>query len=66
MAKILTNTLKDKDPKIRISAAKALGEIGNEDAIKPLSTLLADDNWNVRKMGEQSLNKINPKWMDLL
>jgi HEAT repeat protein len=56
--------LKENDDKIRLSAVKALGEIGNKDAIKPLIEILGDDNWDVKKEVENSLNRINPDWME--
>ena len=56
--------LKETDDKIRLSAVKALGEIGNKDAIKPLIEILGDDNWDVKKEVENSLNRINPDWME--
>lgn len=56
--------LKENDDKIRLSAVKALGEIGNKDAIKPLVEILGDDNWDVKKEVENSLNRINPDWME--
>jgi HEAT repeat protein len=56
--------LKENDDKIRISAIKALGEIGHMDAIKPLIEILGDDNWDIKKEVENSLNRINPNWME--
>jgi HEAT repeat protein len=56
--------LKENDDKIRLSAVKALGEIGNKDAIKPLIEILGDDNWDIKKEVENSLNLINPDWME--
>ncbi len=56
--------LKETDDKIRLSAIKALGEIGNKDAIKSLIEILGDDNWDVKKEVENSLNRINPDWME--
>ena len=58
--------LKENDDKIRLSAVKALGEIGKKDAIKHLVELLGDDNWDVKKAVENSLNRINPDWMEEL
>ena len=58
--------LKETDDKIRLSAVKALGEIGNKDAIKPLIEILGDDNWDLKKEVENSLNRINPDWMEEL
>lgn len=61
-----TQLLKENDDKIRLSAIKALGEIGNKDAIKPLIETLGDDNWDIRKEVENALNQIDPDWMSYL
>jgi HEAT repeat protein len=55
--------LEDNDPKIRIAAAKALGQIRNKDALEPLAKSLWDDDWNVRKEVEVALNRIDPNWL---
>ena len=55
--------LKDKDPKIRIASAKALGQMRNREALEALSNSLWDDNWEVRKEVEGALNKIDPNWL---
>ena len=55
--------LEDNDPKIRIAAAKALGQIGNNDALEPLAKSLWDDDWNVRTEVEAALNRIDSKWL---
>lgn len=60
----LTNLLKDPDSKIRLSAARALGELGDMKAVMPLVNALGDDDWNVRKEIENSLNLIEPDWMN--
>ena len=58
--------LKEHDAKIRLSVAKALGEIGNKDAIKSLIAAIHDDNWDVRKEIESSLSKLDKDWMSHL
>jgi len=40
----LVSTLSDKDPDIKMRAAKSLGEIGDERALEPLKVLLKDKN----------------------
>ena len=58
--------LKDEDPKIRIACAQALGQIGSKEALEPLAKSLWDDDWNVRKVVEESLNRIDPNWLKSL
>jgi HEAT repeat protein len=58
--------LKDKDPKMRIAAAKSLGQIGNKEALKWLAKLLWDDDWKVKKEIENALNAIDPNWSELI
>jgi HEAT repeat protein len=55
--------LKDRDPKIRIASARALGQMGNKKALEALSKTLWDDNWDVRKEVESALNKIDSNWL---
>ena len=49
-----------KDPKMRIAAAKALGQIGDKKALKWLAKSLWDDDWKVKKEIKEALNKIDP------
>jgi len=47
-----------KDPGIREAAAKALGEIGDASAVKPLIQVLRDEDNNVRYQAARALVKI--------
>ena len=58
--------LNDDDPKIRIVAAKALGQIGKSDALEPLANALWDNEWDVRKEIEAALNNIDSNWLKLI
>ncbi|GAH05935.1 unnamed protein product, partial [marine sediment metagenome] len=53
--------LEDSDPKIRIAAARALGQLGDKNALDSLANSLWDDEWTVRKEIEAALNNIDPK-----
>lgn len=44
----LVRALDDPDPNVRRSCARALGQLKNPEALKPLFRLLGDDNWFVR------------------
>jgi len=54
----LIKTLGDKDWDVRMRAARALGEIGDERAVEPLIELLEDDDEGVRESAEEALEKI--------
>lgn len=55
-------TLKDKDPAIRISAARVLGEIKDARAVEPLTQALKDEtNVDVRRSIKKALKKIKAK-----
>ena len=43
-----------------------LTRLAKKDAIKPLIEALGDDNWDLRKEIENSLNQIDPDWMSYL
>ena len=58
--------LEDKDPKMRIAVAKALGQIGDKEALKWLAKSLWDDDWKVKKEIEFALNSIDPNWFELI
>lgn len=58
--------LKNKDSNLRISAIKALANLGGEDKIKYLAERLGDDDWRVKREAEIALNTINPDWMNFL
>ena len=47
-----------KDPSVRYAIASALGEIGNEQAVKPLIAALKDQDWQVRRCIVTALAKI--------
>jgi HEAT repeat protein len=51
--------LSDKDPDIKMRAAKSLGEIGDERALEPLKALLKDKNPNVRDAAWKAVERIN-------
>jgi len=53
--------LKDKDYKNRIKAADALGDIGDEKAVKHLIPLLKDENEYVRQAGARALGKLKDR-----
>jgi len=54
---LIEAVLNDDNVDVRISAARALGEIGGEDALLLLNKLAQDKNRFVRKSAEESLNK---------
>ena len=55
----LIKKLRDKDGKVRSSAAETLGEIGDPRAVKPLIAALGDEDWGVRESVAKALKKIN-------
>lgn len=55
----LTNTLADSDPWVRGNAADALGKIGNQVAVGPISELLKDEDKVVRYSAVEALGHIN-------
>lgn len=58
---ILLKYLKHTDTEIRVSSAKALGQIGTRDAAKPLRDALADAEWPVRSAAATALGAINDR-----
>ncbi|BCM88894.1 hypothetical protein IAD21_00736 [Abditibacteriota bacterium] len=52
-------TLKDKDWRVRYSAARSLGYIGDASAIPALEKALKDKDWRVRKDAVRALGHIN-------
>ncbi len=58
--------LEDRDPKIRIAATRALGQLGDKKALNSLANSLWDDDWAVRKEIEAALNKIDSNWLKLI
>jgi HEAT repeat protein len=54
--------LHDTDPDVRISAAEALGQIGNPESFEPLDLLLKDSDPNVRAASCRALGAVgDPK-----
>ena len=53
----LINALQDQQ-RVKEAAAKSLGEIGDAQAVQALTTILHDDNWEVRGTVAKSLGKI--------
>jgi HEAT repeat protein len=47
--------INSSDPNVRWALVLALDELGNTEAIEPLITLLADENWNVRNAAVTAL-----------
>ena len=58
----LIEALKDEDWDIRVTAAYALGEIGDQRALKPLTAALKDLNAGVRKTAARAIGKL--RWRD--
>lgn len=59
--------LKDKSPRVRWEAAKALGLIGDERAVAPLIEALEDENPNVRMYSAYALGEIkSPRAVEAL
>jgi HEAT repeat protein len=50
--------LGDKDPDIKMRAAKSLGEIGDERAVEPLRKLLKDKDPDVRDAAGKAAERI--------
>jgi HEAT repeat protein len=55
---LLLNTLKNKDPNVRMNAILALGEIRNVQAVEPLISALKDKDPGVRTRAAEALMKI--------
>jgi HEAT repeat protein len=53
----LIGTLKDKDPAVRATAARSLGNIGDERAKEPLRAAAKDENEGVRLAATQALKQ---------
>ena len=56
----------DKDPNIRMNAAKALGEIKNPKAVEPLIVALKDENPGVREEAAKALVQIGVPAVNVL
>ena len=61
MRQIYIDALKDEYPGVRLAAAKALGEIGDESAVDPLIQALKDDNKGVRTAALEALVAIEAR-----
>lgn len=61
LIQILIKTLDDEDPRARATAAKALGQIGDKRAVKPLAKALKDEEQGVRTAAKEGLTKIQKK-----
>ena len=59
-------SLKDDDYRIRAHAAKALGEIGDPQAVEPLCAAMNDEIWRVRANARWALEKIGKPSVDAL
>lgn len=59
--KSLVSILKEENPQMRKEAAKAIGQIGNQNCLKYLFSVLKDDSWGVRAVAVQSVGKIAEK-----
>jgi len=57
----LIKKLQHKNPKVRVNAALALGQIGSEDAVPALRQALQDQNDWVRAAAALALDKIKEK-----
>jgi HEAT repeat protein len=57
--KKLINALKqDPNPRVRMQAAEALGEIRDPKSVDPLIQALRDENWEVRRNAKEALGKM--------
>ncbi len=54
----LLESLRNTNASIRVFTAEALGNIGNKDAIEPLTALQNDENEYVRKYAARALNQL--------
>lgn len=54
----LLKALKDKDKTVRMSAAAALGELGNPQGVEPLIAALGDNQSSVRSAAAAALGKL--------
>lgn len=58
---LLVGALRDNDPKIKISAIKALGDMGDKKAIKPLCDFLTEKDQEICRVADESLAKLGYK-----
>ena len=59
-SKVLIKALEHDNSDVRKSAAAALGQIKEENAIQPLIALMKDDDLNVRMSAAEALGQIGP------
>ena len=57
----LLNALEDNNREVRVNAARALAEIGDDRAVAPLTALLADDHERVRQEAAEALKTLEAK-----
>jgi HEAT repeat protein len=62
----LIAALRNGDPRVRESAAEALGALGDRSAVIPLAGLLGDPDWQVRQVVASTLSRIGSSAVDLL
>lgn len=55
---LLLHAVRASSPKMRASAAKALGVVGNSSAVPHVIPLLSDPDWRVRKNAVQALARL--------
>lgn len=58
MTESLILELENKDPKVRMKAAVALGNSGDKEAIHPLTKALKDQNRHVRRAATAALAQV--------
>jgi hypothetical protein len=61
LIQVLIKTLDDEDPHARVTAAKALGQIGDKRSIRPLAKALKDEDQTVHTAAKEGLTKIQKK-----
>ena len=54
----LSQAMKDKNPRVRIYAARALGQIADPRVMKPLVAALRDEDWNVQAAAIEAIAAI--------
>jgi HEAT repeat protein len=63
---LLIATLQHDNPRVRESAAEALGALGDRAAVIPLAGLLGDPDWQVRLAAASTLGRIGSSAVDLM
>jgi HEAT repeat protein len=54
----LVRALFDNNAAVRRASAKALGKIGDQETIKPLTVALKDADAGVRKFAEEAIHRL--------